>query len=214
MKDPHKALRVILSLQADVLALQEVSFFLNPSRPFHLRDLEDATGMRAVPGMTLCRKDTHFGNVLLTHHPVHHIHRLDLSVKGREPRGAIMASVEVAHLPIRVIATHLGLKRDERRHQVRQILNELRSDDPGVTLLLGDLNEWDPFGMVSRFLRIHFGKAGSPPSYPSHFPVLPLDRILVRPTRARKTIEAVRTRPALTASDHLPVTAVIDPSAF
>jgi endonuclease/exonuclease/phosphatase family metal-dependent hydrolase len=43
---------------------------------------------------------------------------------------------------------------------------------------------------------------------------LPLDRILVRPTRARKTIEAVRTRPALTASDHLPVTAVIDPSAF
>ncbi|MEJ2589751.1 MAG: hypothetical protein P8165_19660 [Deltaproteobacteria bacterium] len=119
--------------------------------------------MRAVPGMTLCRKDTHFGNVLLTHYPVHHIHRLDLSVKGREPRGAIMASVEVARLPIRVIATHLGLKRDERRHQVRQILNELRSDDPGVTLLLGDLNEWDPFGMVSRFLRIHFGKAGSPP---------------------------------------------------
>jgi endonuclease/exonuclease/phosphatase family metal-dependent hydrolase len=213
-KDPNKALRVIRSLQADVLAIQEVSFFFSRSQPFHLRDLEHATGMRAVPGMTLCRKDSHFGNVLLTGHRVHDIRRLDLSVKGREPRGAIIVTVEMDKVPIRVVATHLGLKRYERRHQLRQILDEVRRSDPGVILILGDLNEWRPFGMVSRFVRTHFGRTWSPPSYPSHFPVLALDRILVRPARARKTIEAVKTPPAPTASDHLPVAAIIDPRAF
>lgn len=168
--------------------------------------------MKAVPGMTMCRKDSHFGNVLLTAHPVRHVRRMDLSIDGREPRGAIMVRMEMDHVPIRVIATHLGLKRDERKYQVKRILSTVRSDDPSLILLLGDLNEWDPFVMVSRFLRIDFGRVWSPPSYPSHFPVLSLDRILVRPSNARKTVQAVRTPPAPTASDHLPVTALIDPS--
>lgn len=169
--------------------------------------------MEAVPGMTMWRKDAHFGNVLLTAHPVEEIRRMDLSLSDREPRGAIMVTMRIDNAPIRVIATHLGLKRDERRCQMKHILNDIREGDPVVTILLGDLNEWDPFGSVFPLLRIHFGRSWSPPSYPSHFPVLALDRILVRPTGIRKTIKAVRTPAARTASDHLPVTAIIDPAA-
>ncbi len=92
---------MIRGLRADVLAIQEVSFLLTRSRPFHLRDLETATGMKAVPGMTMSRKDSPFGNVLLAAHPVHDVRRMDLSVNGREPRGAIMVTMEMNQAPVR-----------------------------------------------------------------------------------------------------------------
>ena len=207
-----RTLHVIRSLHADVVAIQEATIVSTGLPPIHLRQLEDATGMKAVPGMTLWRKDAHYGNVLLAAHPVRHVHRIDLSMKGREPRGAIMVAMDVDHRLIRIAATHLGLKRDERRHQVKHIIRAMGRDHD-LAVLMGDLNEWEPFGMMARLLRIHFGRSWSPPSYPSCFPVLALDRILVRPAGARKTVETVRTPSARSASDHLPVAAIIDPAA-
>ena len=68
--------------------------------------------MRAVPGPTILRGDGHYGNALLTSRPVGDIRRLDLSVPGREPRGALDVTIAVRRgKTVRVVVTHLGLIR-------------------------------------------------------------------------------------------------------
>ncbi len=174
-----------------------------------MRHLERATGMKAVPGLTLRRKDTRFGNILLSAHPIENASLMDLSVGRREPRGAIVATLSIRGTSVRVVATHLGLKSRERGRQIRRILGKMRKPDRGIAILMGDLNEWNPFSPAALLLALQFRKIWSPPSYPSRSPILSLDRILVEPPWARKRIMAVKTPPAANASDHLPVVATI-----
>jgi endonuclease/exonuclease/phosphatase family metal-dependent hydrolase len=202
---------VIRGLQADVLALQEVVLGSKGEAAFSMRHLERATGMKAVPGMTLRKKDTTFGNILLSAHPIQSAKLMDLSVGKREPRGAIVATLNIRGTLVRVVATHLGLKSRERKRQIRRILGKMRNSEGGIALLMGDLNEWNPFSPAALLLALQFRDIWSPPSYPSRSPILSLDRILVKPPWTRKRIMAVKTPPAATASDHLPVVALISP---
>jgi endonuclease/exonuclease/phosphatase family metal-dependent hydrolase len=161
-----------------------------------------------VAGPTLVRETGPYGNGLLTRLPVLDRRRIDLSVDSREPRGAIDVDLEVRGQRLRVIATHLGLRWRERRRQRTVLAGSIAGDD-GPLVLLGDLNHWWPLagrqelwpGLVSvRPLR----------TYPSRLPLLPLDRVLVRPAGILREISAVRTELSICASDHLPVRAVLD----
>jgi endonuclease/exonuclease/phosphatase family metal-dependent hydrolase len=110
---------------------------------------------------------------------------------------------------VRVIATHLGLLPSERRHQVQRILEVVSRDDEGLTVLLGDINEWLVSGRPLRWLHARFGHCKGKRSYPAWFPLFALDRIWVHPSAALVRFEAQATPDSKTASDHLPVCAEV-----
>jgi endonuclease/exonuclease/phosphatase family metal-dependent hydrolase len=206
-EDRARTAEVLRALDADAIALQELRW--QPSQALHvLDDLAARLGYTPLAGPTLLRPDGHYGNALLTRLPVEDVRREDLSVPGREPRGALAAVLRAERGPITVIATHLGLAPGERRRQMRRLLALVRKSAKPV-VLLGDLNEWLLWGRPLRWLRAHFGRAPAPATFPARWPLLALDRIWVEPAGALERVEAHTAHPARTASDHLPLRATL-----
>ena len=209
-RDPARVAAVLKSLDAAVIGLQEVdSQASDRSETDQAAFLQRATGMHAIRGATIYREASEYGNLLLTNLPVTAVRRHDLSEPGREPRGALDVDLASERGPLRVIVTHLGLNRRERRRQAEALLRILGTAADRPCLLLGDFNEWAPWGGVSRALDARMGRANRPRTYPSRFPLLPLDRIWLSPRESLLRSEVVDTPLARSTSDHLPVRAVI-----
>ena len=212
--DPQRISSVISELDADVVALQEFTYpasvALDTRTPVVLTTL-DRYECALGPAR---QSETHcFGNALLTRHPIVEVHRLDLSMERREPRGALAATIDCNVTEVHVLAAHLGLKIGERRFQVRQILDYLASVRNTLVVVLGDFNDWLPGRSVVHVLDRRLGRPPRPRSFPSIWPIVPLDRIWVQPMRALRRMATHRSAAARTASDHLPVVAVIDTAA-
>lgn len=209
--DPKRIAQVIGQLAPDIIALQEVESRFGRAGDVHqLNYLAGATGLTAVPGPTILRPESHYGNALLTRHPVLAVHRLNLSVlPDREPRGALDVTLAVGGQSLRVIATHLGLRASERREQVKRLLAGLGQTTDNPLIVLGDINEWTPLSRPLRWLRAYLGKSLAPRTFPSQFPLFALDRLWVRPRNALRSIEALQTPLTCMASDHLPLQAKI-----
>ena len=207
-RDVARVARVIEQLDADIIALQEVES--SPTRSgeaLQMDVLGHLPGLEAVWGPTMERQNRHVGNAVLTRLPVRAVRRLDLTFRQREPRAALDVDIDAAGAKVRVIATHLGLLPRERRHQVQRILELVSGDDQGITVLLGDINEWMVSGRPLRWLHAHFGHCKGQRTYPARFPLFALDRIWVHPSTALLCFEARVTPDSRTASDHLPVRA-------
>lgn len=206
--DPDRVARVILELDARVIGLQEVSSGASTgSLTRGVEYLAEATGFKAVPGPTMLRGDSYYGNALLSGFPVAGVRHIDLSVRGREPRGAIDAVLDVQGHAVHVVVTHLGLNRAERRAQVRRLTKFLSKEGDEMTIVLGDTNEWLPLSRSLAPLEQCFGKAPAPCTYPSRRPILALDRIWVRPREALSSMCVHKTSLSRIASDHLPLKA-------
>lgn len=150
---------------------------------------------------------SHYGNALLPRLDIEELHREDISINGREPRGAICIKTRLANTSIQVIATHLGLLPSERRAQVKQLLKVLEQNPADVSVLMGDLNEWYLWSRPLRWLHNHFSKTIAPATFPSRYPVLALDRIWVEPQSCLKSITSYNNATTKKASDHLPLKA-------
>jgi endonuclease/exonuclease/phosphatase family metal-dependent hydrolase len=213
-RDVARVARVIESLDADIIALQEVeSRPGTDGRPMQMDVLAHLVGLTAVSGPTIERTDGHFGNALLTRLPIHSVRKMDLTFRRREPRGAIDVDFDVAGSRLRVIATHLGLLPRERRHQVQRILETTADQREGATVLLGDINEWLVTGRPLKWLHQRFGQCRAPRTFPAWFPIFALDRIWVHPKEALVCFDAKTTAEARVASDHLPVRAELSLTA-
>lgn len=200
---------MIAELDVDVLALQEVDRGYHVAGDDQLAALADATGMHAVAGPTMARGDGTYGNALLTRAATTAVRHVDLAVPGREPRGAIDADLEVAGRRVRVVVTHLGLRRFERAMQVEQILRTLRTGrGEVVTIVAGDLNEWRPNDRSLQALHVRFGRSWAR-TFPARRPLFAFDRVLVEPREALRAFAVHDSALARVASDHLPVRAVV-----
>ena len=156
------------------------------------------------------RHGSDFGNAVLSRYPVARVRHLDLAVGRYEPRGALDVCIDVgAAVPLRVIATHLGLRPGERREQVRRIVSAVECDSPHPTLLMGDLNEWYLWGRPLRWLHAHFREVpAAPRTFPARRPLFALDRIWVSP-RVPAPVASPCDAAARAASDHLPLLAEV-----
>ncbi len=134
------AVYVIGGFMAFPVTLQEVAF--DTSGPLNILDnLAQSTGTTAIPGPTLVEEKGLYGNALLTRILPLSIERMDISVPGREARGAIKVLLEVNGQTVEIVATHLGLRTKERRYQFRRLLPLFEPRKTAVSILLGDFNE-------------------------------------------------------------------------
>ena len=210
--DPKRTAAVINEIGADVVALQEFRYpadiALETRTPVVLTELENyqcALGP-ARRGATHC-----FGNVLLTPHKILEVHRIDLSIARYEPRSALAATIDVRGVELHVLAAHLGLRLAERRFQVKQIMEYLRSVRGALVAVLGDFNDWLPGRSVMHVLDEHLGHSPKTRSFPVAWPLLALDRIWVHPRQALGRVTIHQSPIARRASDHYPVVAEINP---
>jgi endonuclease/exonuclease/phosphatase family metal-dependent hydrolase len=209
-RDVARIAGVLNELDTRLIGLQEVGADPHSIHGSHQMEyLSKSTGLEAIAGMTFEKQSGPFGNVLLTGWPVLESRLLDLSVPGREPRGAIDVELDIKGQRVRVVVTHLGLSPAERRYQVRRILEALSYGPHRFIILLGDINEWILRSRPLRWLHARFGRPFAPRTYPSWFPLFALDRVWVLPSAALLEVRAHATAVTRVASDHLPVRAVI-----
>lgn len=207
---PDRVAGVIGELGADIIGLQEVDSALRASDGLNQLDfIASQTGMQMVTGPTISRGTGDYGNALLTRFGIAATRRIDLSLPGREPRGALDVDLDRGGQIIRVVVTHLGLKGAERRQQINRLINVLARDEARPTLLLGDMNEWFPVARSLRCFLDMFGKHPPVRTFPSWLPVFALDRIFVSPKEALIGAKVHATSLARIASDHLPVKALV-----
>jgi endonuclease/exonuclease/phosphatase family metal-dependent hydrolase len=179
---------------------------------FDARAIE-VLGLRPLPVRERPRDQGWRGNVLLVRRDA----RLPeppvgLRLGGMEPRGAILAVLDLGEGPFRVIGTHLSLGGGTRRRQARALL-EAMEHGPGrglPTLLMGDLNEWGRRGALAVLAPAFGGMPPRAPTFPAFRPLASLDRILGRPAGIVARLRVHDTRLAREASDHLPLTARVE----
>jgi endonuclease/exonuclease/phosphatase family metal-dependent hydrolase len=194
----------------DVVALQEVEARgrTGAAQPFRL--LRDALGGHAVEAPTIVQEDGHYGHMLVSRWPIKEAMLHDLTFPGREPRSAIVATIHSPAGPLRVIATHFGLRLRERRRQAARPA-ALVGDGPSPVLVLGDFNEWARWGAVHRTFARLLPARTRQRTFPAQRPLLALDRIYCRP--AEMLGRSWTDRAAGAASDHLPIVAEIRPAS-
>ena len=205
LHDVERIVRVLREIDADVVALQEVTPLALEVGV--LRQVRDTLGLHIAPLPTHRKRDVDYGNALLSRFPFRKVTSIDLSVSAREPRNAIDARIDVHGHELRVVATHLGLKPSERRVQVQRILAQFENAPMGPAVVMGDVNEWYLLGRPLRWLHQRFAVTRAPATFPARRPMLKLDRIWAHPARALTALAVHRSPLARIASDHLPLVA-------
>jgi endonuclease/exonuclease/phosphatase family metal-dependent hydrolase len=205
---PQRVADVLNEMGADVVALQEVPLG-GDGLPNVLDYLHSETGLHVAEGMTYDGVRGRYGNAVLSRFSIQSVRTIDLSFGSREPRGALDADVDCHGQPLRIVATHLGLRLAERREQIRRLLQVFDTYQMPV-ILLGDINEWFVWGQSLRRLVSHFQAVPAPRTFPARWPLFALDRIWIRPRHRLVHVRAHATILARAASDHLPLIAHID----
>lgn len=203
-------MEVVDSLNADILALQEVVSPKEQCEPCSMAGIAEAHGYHATFGLTMLREDTRYGNALLSKEEPIDVNRHDISVPGREPRGALEVFFRYEDMTIKVVCTHLGLRRKERLSQLDAVLSIVETDNADATILMGDFNDWFGLSRERRLLRRTFGPQPTIRTFPSFFPLFSLDKIHVWPEHLQTSVAAVRNPISRKASDHLPVISTIE----
>ncbi|WP_377288246.1 endonuclease/exonuclease/phosphatase family protein [Rhizobium sp. SG2393] len=211
--DPSRICEVIAQFSADIVALQEADQrFGERAGLLDLERLKRECSLVSVPVTGFSEKGHGWhGNVLLLREgAVQEVRQLKLP--GVEPRGALVVDLELAAGPLRIIAAHLGLLRHSRAKQAESIIAAVADAAPRPTILIGDLNEWRTGqGSSLRFLTPIFDHGhATVASFPSRFPILPLDRVMGYPKDIVTAVEVHDSPLARIASDHLPIKAYID----
>lgn len=203
---PERIAAVLNQIDADIAALQEVPLDVDQSGE-SLNILARALEAEAIQGPTLLDSKGRFGNAVLTRIAPAEVQLRDISVPGREPRGAIAVLLRLNGRSVKLIATHLGLRLRERRHQMRRLMPLLDHPVSEVTILMGDFNEWFHWAPPLRQVNRRFGTLPAPATFPSSRPLLALDRIWVQPADKVIGPHTYRSSLARIASDHLPLVA-------
>jgi endonuclease/exonuclease/phosphatase family metal-dependent hydrolase len=219
---PERILEVLQSIDADVIALQEIDSSLRTANGENqLSYVARGLGMDAVMGPTLTRDYGAYGNAILTRFDIDLSEEHDLSYRKFEPRGAVAIEARRPAGLIRIVNTHLGLKYWERSFQIDRLLGELAwghgkvQPSEMLVVVLGDFNEWMPYtGNAMRLERAFEAKSPRMATFPSNWPRFALDRVfLSHPVSGFKT-EVLRNSVTRVASDHLPLIVSFDDKSF
>ena len=198
----------------EILALQEADTETPPHAGIlDLARIEAQTGLSHVhrdPAMRWGTQSHGFLGLILFLHPAFEIVAQDvIDLPGYCHRGAVVSEVLREGVPLRIMTTHLSLSQALRVVQMRIIGQYLRRRPQMQTILLGDLNEWRPWGGLALSPRLVGVRLSGPvrPTFPARRAILPLDRILSDRVGAVTGLRSIDTPGIRAASDHLPLSA-------
>jgi endonuclease/exonuclease/phosphatase family metal-dependent hydrolase len=215
---PDRIVDVLREVDADIAALQEVVSGEGDGDGNQARYIGEALGLHWALGENRKLKGAAYGNVALSRYPLRVVKNHDISVTGRERRGAFHTDVLLGERDaVHVFNIHLGTAFVERRHQGRR-LSERDSgilhdrELTGPKIVLGDFNEWTS-GLATRLLGSHLKSVDIQKhlrrrrTYPGFLPMLHLDHIYYDGPLELMKLTLHRSRKSLMASDHLPLVA-------
>ena len=205
VRDPNRVARVLEAAQPDISALQEIDSRTSAAAHDPFSYFGELFGWTSVSARTLSAKDGHYGHIVLSRWPIESLGEIDLSVRWREPRKAIVGTIASPAGPIVVVAAHLGLLPFERRRQYVRLRARLDAYTGRPLIVLGDFNDFPGRGLAEKNLCPILRGAPALATYPSRLPLLPLDRIWFGAPLELVTIAALRD--AEQVSDHLPLIA-------
>jgi endonuclease/exonuclease/phosphatase family metal-dependent hydrolase len=225
-RDPHRVLRVLQEIDADIVALQEADRRIGGRgstvphelidshgmyKPVHLgvrhkRPLEKARQHAERLLKVNTRNIGWHGNAILVKHHIGLIDCKALELPTLEPRGAVMAELLIGDKPVRVVGMHLDLSGLWRRRQMRAILDAISARPQQMpTILMGDTNEWRTVAGCLKDVGPDFHVAPTGPSFHARHPVAALDRIIVNKHVNIEAAGVHMSAVARRASDHLPI---------
>jgi endonuclease/exonuclease/phosphatase family metal-dependent hydrolase len=165
-------------------------------------------------------EEERYGDAILTELPLK-VMKADAlpgspTIRRLEPRGALWLRIEVDGRPVNVINTHFGLVPHEQRAQAAALCGSDwlgRPDCVDPVVLVGDFNatqRYSAYRMLAARLhdaRAAAGGSRATPTFPSRFPVLPIDHVFV--SSGVKVLDVSTPSGPLmrSASDHLPLLA-------
>ncbi|HEY8208615.1 MAG TPA: endonuclease/exonuclease/phosphatase family protein [Myxococcaceae bacterium] len=213
--DLRRVGEVLQEIGPDIAALQEVGDYLGRTPQFpHPELLANMLGLQLAYGPNVVRDGRRYGNAILSRLPIARTHNYDLSIKGREPRGALRCDLDLpSGRRLHVFCLHLGLRPRERRAQeglllAADIIRDAVRPDPLV--VCGDFNAWGnaPIPTLAR-QAIHDAAylldAHHLRTYHSKFPFIRVDRVMVDDQVRPIHLTTHRSPRARLASDHLPL---------
>lgn len=210
--------KAMKELDPDVIFLQEV---LGDHQKNKIPDWETAIQFEYLAdtvwthfayGKNAIYPEGHHGNAILSKYPIIDWENFKISTNRLEHRGLLKARIQdpISGKEVVLANTHLDLTQRGRDQQAKILIHHMRYEDKTPWILVGDFNDWNKkisptiekeLDAQECFKTLH-GKF--PATFPSLFPVLPLDRIFVRgftPTMA----EALSGPQWRNLSDHLPL---------
>jgi endonuclease/exonuclease/phosphatase family metal-dependent hydrolase len=209
VRDPDRVARVLDAAQPDISALQEIDSRTRAAAGDPFSYFGELFGWTTVSARTLSARDGHYGHVILSRWPIESLGEIDLSIRWREPRKAIVGAIAAPAGRIVVIAAHLGLLPFERRRQFARLRERIASISERPLIVLGDFNDFPGRGLAERSLCPPLRASPSLPTYPSRLPLLPLDRIWFSEPLELVTVATISD--AQRVSDHLPLMASFQP---
>lgn len=216
--DVERIANVILHLDADVVALQEVLDVRDGKAEFDQarRLAERLSGYRWVFGENRKLHGGSYGNLTFSRFPETFSQNYDLTWRHRERRGCLRTDHRIGTgTTLHVFNVHLGTSYVERRHQAHRLAsNDILKHDAlsGPRIVMGDFNEWTR-GLATRLMGTNF-RAAEPRAllrykrtYPGLLPLLHLDHLYYDDALSLISVRVHRSRASLIASDHLPLVA-------
>lgn len=205
-RDPERIMRVLLEINADVIALQESDRRFGRRITALPRTLIDESPWRAVALDTRPDSIGWHGNAMLVRKELEVVSADAVPLPTLEPRGAICVELKAGNRRVRVVGMHLDLSGIRRRHQIRAILTHVGNcREPCATVMMGDLNEWSPAGGALREFAGNHEVLAPGRSFHARRPVAQLDRIIISPGVRVEECAVHHSATAAVASDHLPV---------
>jgi endonuclease/exonuclease/phosphatase family metal-dependent hydrolase len=203
-RDPRRVARIIGSLGADVVALQEADKRLG-RRPAALTAamVESETGLIPLDVGGHEASIGWHGNAVLLDPGLRVDGFHSLHLPGVEPRGALVVDLSRKQKSFRLVAVHLGLLRASRRAQLAAIRSYLDGMENRPTVVLGDFNEWSLSNGLEPLGGFQVHAPGK--TYHAARPVAALDRIATSRGVELRNAGVTETRETRIASDHLPV---------
>jgi endonuclease/exonuclease/phosphatase family metal-dependent hydrolase len=208
-RDHERILRVLLEVDADVVALQEVDRrFGRRMAALPLDAIHDATDYRPVPLSMKPDSLGWHGNAILARKGFDLVEAAPVPLPVLEPRGAVRADLVAEGRRFRVVGMHLDLSGLRRRHQVRSVLSHIDGCDHHCpTVMMGDLNEWTQRGGCFREFDGRWRVLAPGRSFPARRPIASLDRIIVSEQWDVVETFVHHSPTSAIGSDHLPVLA-------
>jgi len=211
--DLKRIAEVIKSASPDLVSLQEVDYQMERTGGIdQAKELASLTGLNAVFGPAIIRRNARYGNAVLSRHPVADVRNYPLP-GAREPRSVLSVDINISpHTPekeiIAFLATHLSLHEESRLRSV-SFIEAILPDTQTPALLLGDLNARPESPTLDAFRKV-WANATEGQSLITLLPKpVQIDYILFRPAEQWKIIRTWVIDERI-ASDHCPLVADLE----